>query len=68
MMLLDEADLAEDTPVEANETTEKVEENPQKVDQPKVEEPQDEDKKFLEYLNKKRTYQVQWRICRSERP
>lgn len=52
-MLLDEADLAQDTPVEANEPEPKVEEQKPEVDQPKVEEPQDEDKKFLEYLNKK---------------
>ena len=37
-------DLVQDTPVAANEP---------EVDQPKVEEPQDDDKKFLDYLNKK---------------
>lgn len=53
MMLLDDEDLAQDTPVEANEPEPKAEEQKPEVDQPKVEEPQDEDKKVLEYLNKK---------------
>ena len=47
-MLLDDEDLAQDTPVEANEPEQ--EQKPE-VDQPKAEE--NEDEKFLEYLNKK---------------
>ena len=53
MMLLDDEDLAQDTPVEANEPEAKAEEQKPEVDQPKAEEPQNEDEKFLEYLNKK---------------
>lgn len=53
LMLLDDEDVAQDTPVEATEQEPKVEEVKQEVDQPKAEDPQDEDKKFLEYLNKK---------------
>lgn len=53
MMLLDDEDLAQDTPVEANETAPKAEEQKPEVDQPKAEDPQDDDKKFLDYLNKK---------------
>ena len=50
MMLLDDEDLAQDTPVEANETAPKAE---PEVNQPKAETPVDDDAKFLEYLNKK---------------
>lgn len=50
MMLLDDEDLAQDTPVEANETA--PEAKPE-VNQPKAETPVDDDAKFLEYLNKK---------------
>jgi hypothetical protein len=53
MMLLDDEDLAQDTPVEANEPEQKAEEQEPKADQPKVEEPQTDDEKFLDYLNKK---------------
>lgn len=53
MMLLDDEDLAQGTPTEANEPEVKAEEQKPEVNQPKAEEPQNEDEKFLEYLNGK---------------
>jgi hypothetical protein len=55
MMLLDDEDLAEGTPATTNEPEPKAEEVKTEVDQPKAETPQpeDEDKKMLDYLNSK---------------